>query len=100
MYGKMSAKLKNSLEKIGLGTLYQGFVNEHIDDASFPRLLDSELSQFAVETFGYRIKLREEMRRLELVTDSFVGLKVPERSEQQPMTVISPMGLTEIQIYV
>ena len=74
----MSAKLKNSLQKIGLGTLYQGFVNEHIDDASFPRLSASEISRLSVETIGDRIKLRDEMRRIELVTDSFVGLEVPE----------------------
>ena len=36
--------MKNSLEKIGLGTQYQEFVNEHIDDASFPRMSDSDLS--------------------------------------------------------
>ena len=69
---------KCQLEKIGLGTFYQGFVNEHIDDASFPWLSDSELSRLGVETIGDRIKLREEMRCIELVTDSFVGLEVPE----------------------
>lgn len=67
-------------------TFYQGFVNEHIDDVIFPRLSDAELNQLGVETICDPIKLREEMRRLELVTDSFVRLEVPERGEQQPTT--------------
>ena len=51
----MSAKLKNSLEKIGLGILYyQGFVNEHIDDASFPQLSDSmDIPQYSIHMDTY-----------------------------------------------
>ncbi|CAG2212815.1 BICC [Mytilus edulis] len=61
-----SAKLRVSLYKIDLGTLYQKFLDEKIEDDSFNFLTDEDLKRLGVETIGDRIRLRESMRHLDV----------------------------------
>ncbi|CAC5420890.1 unnamed protein product [Mytilus coruscus] len=61
-----SAKLRVSLYKLDLGTLYQEFLDEKIEDDNFNFLTDEDLHRLGVETIGDRIRLRESMRHLDV----------------------------------
>ncbi|CAG2227857.1 unnamed protein product [Mytilus edulis] len=72
-----SAKLRVSLYKVDLGTLYQKFLDEKIEDDSFNFLTDEDLKRLGVETIGDRIRLRESMRHLDVPESSLQPDKVP-----------------------
>ena len=55
-------RLKCCLERIGLGTLWQNFADEKIEDDTFNSLTDGDLMRLGITTIGNSVRLREKMR--------------------------------------